>query len=405
LRVPKALIEVPMSSAAHLPATFRKQLLAWFAKHQRDLPWRAPSKSDKFQRDPYHVWLAEIMLQQTQVTTVIPYYLRWLQRFPTLQDLAAATLDDVLKLWEGLGYYARARNFHKAAQHVVHAHNGHIPNSVDELMLLPGVGRYTAGAIASLAFGKAAPILDGNVKRILARLFAIDGSAAQRRALAQTFESGHVPIRNETELLWALSAWLLHQQRAREFNEALMDLGSLVCTPRTPHCHQCPLRAQCAAHAQGQPTAYPIPKSRTPVPHRQCVSAVLTDADGNMLLGQRPSQGLLGGLWEFIGGDINATDAPFDQAALRLALALLVQTKTGLRIAPHRTVFLGCVQHAFTHFKQTKHVFWFELARHKPKLRTAVGAYQQLQWLTRPEIAELALTRSDRKILALVPKQ
>ena len=306
-------------------ANIQRRMLDWFATHKRDLPWRQEP------RDPYHVWLAEIMLQQTQVTTVIPYYHRWLDRFPTLEALAEAPLDDVLKLWEGLGYYSRARNLHRAAQEVMRDHGGHIPDTVDGLRQLPGIGPYTAGAIASLAFQRDAPILDGNVARVLSRLFAIESDVKSPETIAA---------------LWSLSESLLPKGHAGEFNEALMDHGATICTPRIPRCPICPIRQYCVAHAQGTPEAFPVKAARKTVPRKDVGTAVIVDPDGYLLMAQRPTQGLLGGLWEFPGGEIILPAGQPD--ALEIAsqqLQSIIHDKLGLHVRIAASDFIGTVIH------------------------------------------------------------
>ena len=360
--------------SAPSPSRIRSRLLKWFAIHKRDLPWRTEP------RDPYHVWLSEVMLQQTQVATVIPYYRRWLQRFPSLKALASAPIDDVLKVWEGLGYYSRARNFHRAAQHVVHERSGQIPDTVEGLLALPGVGRYTAGAIASLAFGRDAPILDGNVKRVLGRLYAIADVQSPRA----------------THALWQLSESLLPKGRAGEFNEALMDLGATICTPRAPACPACPIRSDCIAFARGNPEAYPARIKRPNVPHKVAVTAVIEDTDGRVLMAQRPLSGLLGGLWEFPGGEMEQPEDG-DAAAQARHLARLVRSKTGVRIRVTPGNFIGEVTHGFTHLRLTRHVAYVRLAGRGPELVTG-GFYPAARWVTAEEMSQLALTRSDQKI-------
>lgn len=351
-------------------------LLRWFDRHKRDLPWRCEP------RDPYHVWLSEVMLQQTQVATVIPYFERWVRRFPTIADLAAAPLDEVLKLWEGLGYYARARNLHAAAQIIMRDYGGQLPRTVDELMALPGIGRYTAGAIASLAFGARAPVLDGNVRRVLSRAFGL-----RRPAEAE---------------LWALAESLLPRRRAGMFNEALMELGATICAPRAPRCSACPLRAMCQAYAGGDPEAYPAKPARRTTPHHEVLTAVVVDGDGRVLLGQRPQHGLLGGLWEFISAELHAPDAnplkrpPIYPTALP-DLNALIARKSGLKGKCDNAAPLGVVKHAFTHFKLTRRVWLVQWP-------TTGGAplgnhgYDRLIWATPEEVEQLALTRSDRRI-------
>jgi A/G-specific adenine glycosylase len=381
-RAPRRRAAAPPSARSHpvddaIPSrharAIRAKLLRWFAAHARDLPWRAAGPDGR--RDPYRVWLAEVMLQQTQAATVVPYYERWLARFPALADLAAAPLDDVLKQWEGLGYYARARNFHRAARAVMDHHGGRVPDTVEALRALPGIGRYTAGAIASLAFGRDAPALDGNIRRVLSRLFAVGGAPAAADSR-----------------LWALSEALLPEGRAGEFNEALMDLGASLCAPRAPACPRCPLRAHCLARAAGNPEAYPPRRARAPLPHRLLAAAVLRAPDGELLLAQRPARGLLGGLWEFPGGEIDASGPPPEQQ-----LSAILRRRAGLRTAVRASHFIGQVRRAFTHFRITRWVAVIDLPNQPlPKAGAA------LRWVPRGEIDRLALARSDRDILALV---
>lgn len=257
---------------------FDRKVLDWFEQHGRkDLPW---------QRDatPYRVWVSEVMLQQTQVATVIPYFERFMARFPDVVRLADAPLDDVLHLWSGLGYYARARNLHKAARQVRDRHAGEFPDSFEAVQALPGVGRSTAGAILSLALGRHHAILDGNVKRVLARCFSIAGWPGRSAVLAS---------------LWELSETLTPAERVGDFNQAMMDLGATVCTRAKPACGICPLATDCNARAQGNPDAYPGRKPRKTLPVRQVQMLLVCDPAGQVLLEQRPPSGIWGGLWGF----------------------------------------------------------------------------------------------------------
>ena len=264
----------------------QKQLLRWFDRHARKLPWR----SQAARRDPYRVWVSEIMLQQTQVATVIPYYRRWLRRFPNLRALAGAKPAAVLKAWEGLGYYSRARNLHAAAREVVQCHGGRLPATRDDLLGLPGIGRYTVGAILSIAFGQPEPLVDGNVARVLARLFG----------LRQNVKSGAGQAR-----LWKLAGALVPAKRPGAFNESLMELGATVCSPQNPRCDACPLNRFCVALRRGRTEQLPNtgkrPKSRA-VRQR----ALLIWRDGRVLIRRRPAGGLLGGFWEFPGDELSA---------------------------------------------------------------------------------------------------
>lgn len=263
-----------MSDASH----FQSQVLLWFDAHgRRDLPWQTP-------RDPYRVWVSEIMLQQTQVETVIDYFHRFMERFPSLMALARSDLDDVLGLWAGLGYYARARNLHRTAQQLLEKHQGQFPTSLEALVALPGIGRSTAGAILSLGLGISAPILDGNVRRVLARHWAIEGWSGQADTLRK---------------LWELSTALTPKIRAADFNQAMMDLGAMICTPRAPACEACPLKLTCQAHQEGNPLLYPGRKMTRAIPIRTTYWLVLRKPSGAIYLEQRPEQGIWGGLLSF----------------------------------------------------------------------------------------------------------
>ncbi len=246
------------------------KLLRWFEKNKRDLPWRKT-------RDPYAIWVSEIMLQQTQVTTVIPYYQKFLKSFPTIHHLAKSDLSKVLKVWEGLGYYSRARNLHRASQIVLTHFHGKIPETLKDLLGLPGIGRSTAGSILSFAFHKDAPILDGNAKRVLSRLFAVSSN----------------PVKSKTEgLLWQISESLIPKGFSNPFNQALMDLGSMLCTPKEPECDRCPLHRFCKGRASGEPERFPSKSIKKKIPHIEAISAVIEE-NGKVLLKQRPPDGPL----------------------------------------------------------------------------------------------------------------
>lgn len=288
----------------------RRSLLDWYRAEGRTLPWRN-------EPDIYRVWISEIMLQQTQVKTVMPYYERWLEKFPTVQDLARADLQEVLKLWEGLGYYARARNLHHAAQQVVYEFNGEFPEDLENILRLKGIGRTTAGGILSSARNLPLSILDGNVKRVLARLITLDLPTNQ--AIAQ---------------LWDISEHLLDHENPRDFNQALMDLGATVCTLKNPHCSRCPWQKFCLAYWQDEPVNFPRKAIKKKVPTKKITAAIALTPQHQVFIQQRPAEGLLGGLWEFpnVEGDIEAIIATlFPNAVYKKSLT---------------TVF-----HAYTHFK------------------------------------------------------
>ncbi len=257
---------------------FAGRVLTWFDQYGRkDLPWQQAVT-------PYRVWVSEIMLQQTQVATVIPYFTRFMTRFPTLSDLAAAPLDDVLHHWTGLGYYARARNLHKAAQQAVDRHGGELPADLDALSALPGIGRSTAGAILSLGMGQRAAILDGNVKRVLSRHEALAGDPAQADILRR---------------FWQVAEQYTPPRRAPHYNQAMMDLGAMICTRSRPACALCPLIASCRGHAEGNPTLYPQKKRKMAAPERSTRMLLQLNDQGQVWLQQRPPSGLWGGLWTF----------------------------------------------------------------------------------------------------------
>ncbi|MFC3608447.1 A/G-specific adenine glycosylase [Stutzerimonas tarimensis] len=258
------------------PETFSDAVLAWFDRHGRkDLPWQQDIS-------PYRVWVSEIMLQQTQVATVLAYYERFMAALPDVRALADASEDEVLHLWTGLGYYSRARNLHKTARLVVERHDGEFPRSVAALAELPGIGRSTAGAIASIAMGLRAPILDGNVKRVLARYQAQEGYPGEPKV---------------ARALWDTAERFTPDQRVNHYTQAMMDLGATLCTRSKPSCLLCPLRGGCQAHQAGRETAYPTPKPRKALPQRHTLMPLLVNGEGHILLYRRPSSGLWGGLW------------------------------------------------------------------------------------------------------------
>ena len=311
------------------------------------------------------------MLQQTQVDAVIPYFERWMQRFPTLAALATADQQDVLAAWEGLGYYSRARNLHRAAQVVVAQHSGKLPADVEALRRLPGVGRYTAGAIASMAFGKDEPALDGNIRRVLARLFDVD-----------------VPARSAEgeRRLWELAAQHLPPGRAAAYNQALMDLGATICTPRLPACPRCPLAEECRARLLGLQEQRPVREDKRPQPHYIVTAAVIRDQD-RVLIAQRPAHGLLGGLWEFPGGKLQPGED------LASCLQREIQEELGVPVLVGGQ--LGVYRHAYTHFRVTLHAFECMLADGSQPQSLEHTA---LAWVAPTELANYPMGKIDRKI-------
>ncbi|NWL76759.1 A/G-specific adenine glycosylase [Pseudomonas taiwanensis] len=280
------------------PEQFSGAVLDWYDSHGRkDLPWQQGIT-------PYRVWVSEIMLQQTQVSTVLGYFDRFMEALPSVQDLAAAPEDEVLHLWTGLGYYTRARNLQKTAKQVVAEHGGEFPRDVDQLAELPGIGRSTAGAIASLSMGLRAPILDGNVKRVLARYVAQDGYPGEPKVAKQ---------------LWEVAERFTPHERVNNYTQAMMDLGATLCTRSKPSCLLCPLQSGCRAHHLGRETDYPVSKPRKALPQKRTLMPLLASRDGSILLYRRPSSGLWGGLWSLPEmDDLDALAPLASQHALRL---------------------------------------------------------------------------------------
>lgn len=267
------------------PLPIAQPLLSWFDRHRRDLPWRVPGGAPEGAAvDPYRVLVSEAMLQQTQVATVVPYFHRFLEAFPTVEALARAEEQQVLRLWQGLGYYSRARNLHRTAKVIVERFAGRVPSRVEDLFTLPGIGRYTAGAVASIAYGTHAPILDGNVTRVLCRLDAIDADPRDRATQS---------------LLWSRAAEILPDRRVGDFNQALMELGATVCTPKTPSCLLCPVRAFCRAQAMGIQDRIPPARVGRQTPIERRWVACVRNASGEYLVEQRPAAGRWAGMWQF----------------------------------------------------------------------------------------------------------
>ena len=347
------------------------KLLRWYRHNRVDLPWRCDA-------GPYQVWLSEVMLQQTQVETVIPYYQRFLAAFPTIADLAAAPLDAVLKCWEGLGYYSRARNLHRAARLLVAEYDGALPSQVDELLKLPGIGRYTAGAIASIAFGESAPVLDGNVIRVFARLQDLPDDVSRSATRTK---------------LWRFAAEWLPAQGAGEYNQALMELGQKVCRPKNPHCAACPLRNSCRALAAGTQAARPVRGKRSPTPHYDVTAGLIRDESGRLLIAQRPLDGLLGGLWEFPGGKREGRESLADCLRRELREELAIEVEVGQRFT--------VVKHAFTHFKITLHAFDCRYSGALPPYREPQAlAALDWAWVREGQLGRYSFGKADRQVIA-----
>ncbi len=371
-RRPRAAPPAVSAAAGPPAAEVAHALEAHYAAHGRELPWRRT-------RDPYAIWVSETMLQQTRVETVVPYYERFLQRFPDVASLAAAPLESVLKAWENLGYYSRARNLWRGAAHVVAHCGGQLPATAAALRAVPGIGEYTAGAIASIAFAERVPAVDGNVRRVLARVYAIaacvDAPAGQRAVVARA------------------TALVLAAGEPGRLNQAVMDLGATVCTPRRPRCPACPLAGPCRALQSGSVAAVPVRRRAGPVPHRPAVAVRIADDAGRWLLVQRPARGLLGGLWAFpAGAPLGPAEPPW------ATLARTVEAVLGLVLAAPRPA--GSVRHAYTHFRTTVAVFDAVLAA--PTGAPPAGA-PALRFVAPAELAALPLSKVDRLVAALPP--
>ena len=344
--------------------TLRQRLAEWFDRNQRELPWRTD-------RNPWHVWLSEVILQQTRVEQGMPYFQAFVARFPTVRHLAEAELDEVLRLWEGLGYYARCRNLHRAAREVMDRFGGQLPTTYEEWLSLPGVGPYTAAAVTSLAFGLPHAVLDGNVIRVLTRLAMIEDpvhTAAARNALRQLADN------------------LLDERNPGRHNEAMMELGALVCKPRQPDCASCPLHIGCAAAAAGRAEDFPVKKKAAPIPHHHIAVGILRDPAGRIYIQQRAQDSMLGGLWEFPGGKVEPGESP-EEACRRE-----VEEETGMQVAP--TAKIAVIDHAYSHFKITLHAFECALTGEPRSVTEAPHA-----WIAREEFVDYAFPRANRRIL------
>ena len=343
------------------------QLLAWYRASHRDLPWRRD-------RDPWRIWVSEVMLQQTQVATAIPYYERFLARFPTLAALASAPIDDVLKLWEGLGYYARARNLHRAAQHVVSGHGGVIPRDARTFAALPGVGSYMTAAVQSIAFDTPLAVVDGNVKRVIARLNAISISVDTRAGARAVQEHADA---------------LLDHHDPGTFNQAMMELGALVCRPLNPLCDECPLRNDCAALSRGDPLAFPVRDAKRAVPRQKIAVGVVTDGD-RVLITRRAETGMLGGLWEFPGGKVRR-----GEGAAR-ACAREIEEETGLKVEVKERI--ARVKHVYTHLAVEIDVF------HCRYLGGSVvlDGPTDHRWVTMEETSAYAFPKANHKFMPAI---
>jgi A/G-specific adenine glycosylase len=343
----------------------RPRLLAWFDRSKRDLPWRQT-------KDPYGIWVSEVMLQQTQVDRVVRYWTRFLERFPTVQALAAAELHEVLGLWTGLGYYSRARNLHAAAKEIVEKHGGQLPDGVEPLLTLPGFGRYTAGAVASIAFDLEAPLVDGNVARVFSRLLEIDGAPGEKAREAA---------------LWAAAEALVVGERPGDWNQALMELGATVCVPQNPLCLVCPVRASCRALASGRVAELPPPK-KPPKRKRLELAVAIARQGDQVLLARREEKGLFGGLWEMPAIEL--------EAGARGDARLQVLLGKKATIGPE----LSVLERTLTHRDLVLRLHPVQLPK---KLARPPKGYLEWRWIAPGELGALGMSTAMQGALELSP--
>jgi len=352
------------------PASLRKQLIKWYSKNRRDLPWRRSNS-------PYHIWVSEVMLQQTQVNTVLKYYLRFLKTFPNIKKLAQADLQAVLKAWEGMGYYARARNLHRSAKVVVKNHSSKIPNTWDIFHSLPGVGDYIAAAVLSIAFDQPYPVVDGNVKRVLARLYKIGAPVNQ---------SGSYPVFKDA------AGQLLDSKQPGIFNQAMMELGALICKPQNPLCGACPLEHLCRAFKARQVAEFPKRRKSRATPQYHIAVGVVFKGD-QVLITRRKAEGLLGGLWEFPGGKIKAGESA-DAACIR---EIKEEVNLKVRIGSHLTR----VKHAYTHFRIVMEVFCCRFVSGKVKLNGPTAH----RWIRIEEYKNYPFPKANHKFIPFLEQK
>ncbi len=336
----------------------------WFRSNARILAWRQD-------RDPYRIWLSEVMLQQTRVDQAGGYFDRFLARFPTLEVLAGADIDEVLRLWEGLGYYARARNLHKAAREMIDKYGG-VPSDPAHLRALPGIGEYTAAAVLSIAFDAPYAAVDGNVTRVLARAFAVDTdvrTSAARRHIAVLAQS------------------VLDANHPGLHNQAMMELGASICLPKSPRCSRCPIQSACAAFAQGAPERYPVKSRRPPIPHYDVVVALVGDAEGRLLITRRPEDAMLGGLWEFPGGKRGSEESLQEACRRELREELGIDVEVGAEV--------HSLSHAYTHFRITLHAYRCRLVVGHPAPKNGMPA----MWVHPDELPSFAFPRANRRLI------
>jgi A/G-specific adenine glycosylase len=344
----------------------KTRLLPWFSASKRKMPWRS-------NRTPYRVWISELMLQQTRVDQAAPYFRRFVKRFPSLRSLAAASQADVLKMWEGLGYYSRARNLHRAAGIIMEKHGGRFPRHPDDIRALPGIGDYTAAAIGSLAFNLNLAVVDGNVIRVLSRLYAYGKSTRSSEARKE---------------LQQMADQLLIKGDAGNYNEAMMELGATICLPKNPLCDTCPVSVACTAYQSGRPADYPVKSAAKKVPHIVVGAAVVTNRKGEVLIAQRREEDMLGGLWEFPGGKQETGES------IRQCIVRELKEELGINVTVGR--FLIKVKHAYSHFTMDMHTYFARIASGRPRPLHC----QNYRWIAVSDLRAFPYSNADLKIIS-----
>jgi A/G-specific adenine glycosylase len=345
--------------------SFSDKIVAWYQKNKRDLPWRNTD-------DPYKIWISEIMLQQTRVDTVIPYYKRFLERFPTVYDLAEADQQDVLKSWEGLGYYSRGRNLHHASKTVVDKFEGNVPSTWDEITSLKGIGPYTASALLSIAFQKQYAVVDGNVIRVLSRYYGIRDDIRKSATKNRIQE---------------LADDLIPEESPGDFNQAVMELGAMVCTPQNPSCNECPLSVDCIAAKSAQTDVIPYKSPAKRVPHHQIAVGLILNNNNQLLIALRPNDSMLGGLWEFPGGKQEKDETLQETTARELKEELGIDVEVYSKFQDLR--------HAYSHFKITMHAFWCRIKNGDPEPKSS----QQIKWVSLDDIDEFPFPKANKTLI------
>ncbi len=356
------------------PMSLQQSLLKWFHKNARPLPWRKHYR-------PYEVWVSEIMLQQTQMETVLPYFKRWMKAFPNIGSLAGSDEKKVLKLWQGLGYYSRARNLHESAKRIVRQHNGIFPENYETVLSLKGIGRYSAGAIASIAFNQEKPIVDGNVLRVLSRVYAIKKP---------------IDVEKNKEIFWKLEESLIPKDQARYFNQAIMELGALVCHAENPLCHRCPISGFCAAFKQNNAENYPVRKNRKKMIKVEA-SAVVLSRSGKYLIQKRPLGKIMGGLWEFPEWKL-VQNRKLPPGVLKKKTLSLAEKEFGAALPDFRR--LDAIKRNYTHHNETLHVFSAALPNSENGFKTN-RAWPHV-WVSKKEFQKYPFSSAHAKIAKLL---